>query len=105
MTTPTVAGLEARLAVPGLDSVFEDAELAGMPEPVRRYFRAAVSPGTPIALAARVRMRGHIKLGSRWVRFRANETLAPHKGFVWAGRAGGIISGSDHYADPGCAVP
>jgi hypothetical protein len=44
-------------------------------------------------------MRGSIKLGKRWVGFRARQVLAPHHGFVWSARAGGIIVGSDRYAD------
>ena len=44
-------------------------------------------------------MRGSIKLGKRWVSFRAREVLAPHRGFVWAARAAGIVVGSDRYAE------
>jgi Family of unknown function (DUF6544) len=44
-------------------------------------------------------MRGSIKLGRRWLPFRAREIYAPHHGFVWAARAGGVIVGSDRYAD------
>lgn len=43
-------------------------------------------------------MRGHIKVG-RWLPFRADEVLAPHRGFVWRARAAGIISGFDAYVD------
>ena len=44
-------------------------------------------------------MRGTIKLGTRWVPFRARETLAPARGFVWAGSAGRVIRGADSYVD------
>jgi hypothetical protein len=47
---------------------------------------------------ARLRMRGHIKVG-RWLPFRAREVLDPHHGFVWAARAAGVIAGSDRYLD------
>jgi hypothetical protein len=73
--------------------------LGGLPEPVCRFLTASVAPGTPLACSARFRMRGSIKLGTRWVRFRGRETLAPHRGFVWAARAGGVIVGSDRYVD------
>jgi hypothetical protein len=44
-------------------------------------------------------MRGSIKLGKRWLPFRARETLTPHDGFVWAGRVAGVIAGSDSLID------
>jgi hypothetical protein len=87
----------ARLAVPALDATFGEAELDGVPGPAATYLRAAIAPGTPIARAARLAMRGRIKLGPRWVPFRASEVLAPHEGFVWAGRAAGVLTGSDRY--------
>ena len=77
-------------------ATFSLAELDGLDEPVQRYFRAAVSPGTPLHRAVRVTMRGHIKVG-RWVPFRATEVLAPRSGFLWRGLAAGCISGSDRY--------
>jgi Family of unknown function (DUF6544) len=56
--------------------------MEGLPEPMRRYLRASIAPGTPLARSARFRMRGSIKLGNTWVRFRARQTLGPHRGFV-----------------------
>lgn len=44
-------------------------------------------------------MRGSIRLGGRWLAFRAREVRAPHRGFVWAARVGGVMAGSDHYTD------
>jgi hypothetical protein len=44
-------------------------------------------------------MRGSIKLGGRWLRFTARQIEAPHHGFLWSARAGGVIVGSDRYAD------
>jgi hypothetical protein len=78
--------------------VFSHANLEGLPGPVVSYFRAAVTPGTPLALSARLRMRGRIKIG-RWVPFTARQVLSPHVGFVWAARAAGIVSGSDRFVD------
>jgi hypothetical protein len=74
-------------------------ELAGMAEPVRRYLAGSIAPGTPLAKAARLAMRGSIKIGSRWRRFRAREVESPHRGFVWWARVGGFIVGSDRYLD------
>jgi hypothetical protein len=90
---------ERRLALGPADAVFSDDEVADLPEPVARYFRAAIASGTPLARAARLTMKGHIRLGPRWVPFRARELLAPSAGFVWAARAGGVIVGSDRYVD------
>jgi hypothetical protein len=89
--------VDRRLVHSSATAVFSEAELHGLPEPVRRYLRAAIAPGTPLATAARIHMRGQIKLG-RWVPFRAEELLAPHHGFHWAARAAGVIGGFDRYA-------
>ena len=67
-----------------------------MPELVASYLRRAVAPGTPLAVAAGIQMRGQIKVG-RWVPFRAHELLNPHRGFVWWSGAAGVISGSDRF--------
>jgi hypothetical protein len=92
--------LELEFAQPAAQGVFGEEELDGLPEPVRRYFRAAIAPGTPLAVSARLGMRGSIKLGGRWLPFRARQILAPHRGFVWAARiAGGLFAGSDQYID------
>jgi hypothetical protein len=82
----------------GAVDVFSDAHVEQLPAPVQRYFRSAIRPGTPLAVAARLRMRGEIKLGF-WLPFRAREVLAPRHGFFWAARVGGVIVGSDRYAD------
>jgi len=76
---------------------FDDSDLEGLPEPVQRFLRTAVAPGTPLSRTARIRMRGHIKVG-RWLPFRAREVLSPVRGFIWAARAAGVIAGSDYYA-------
>jgi hypothetical protein len=78
---------------------FSEAEIDGLPEAVRRYFLAAIAPGTPLAAAAVLRMRGALKLRGRWLPFRARQVLAPHRGFVWTARVSGLITGSDRYAD------
>lgn len=77
---------------------FSQADMEGLPGPVASYFRAAVTPGTPLAQSARIRMRGRIRIG-RWVPFTAHEILTPHVGFVWAARAAGVVAGSDRFVD------
>jgi hypothetical protein len=98
MPTPRLSELEARLLQPPEPGRFSSAELDGLPEPVRRHLSQAIAPGTPLATAARLRMRGRIKVG-RWLPFRARQVLNPHLGFVWAARAAGVITGSDRYVD------
>ncbi|HEX9314569.1 MAG TPA: DUF6544 family protein [Actinomycetota bacterium] len=95
---PTPRVLERGLLLPPFPGSFSPAEVRDLPEPVRRYFEAAIAPGTPLAAAAVLRMRGRLKLGRRWLPFRARQVLAPHRGFVWAARVGGLITGSDRYA-------
>jgi hypothetical protein len=94
----SAAAAEQHLARPAEPAVFSDEELDGLPDPVRRYLRASISPGTPLATAARLRMHGRIRLG-RWLPFHAAELLAPYRGFRWSARVAGVISGSDCYAD------
>ena len=92
--------LESRLVVGPDVGGFSDSEIEGCDEPVRRYFRAAVAPGTALARAARIRMRGSIRVGKLWLPFHATELLAPLHGYFWpATVAGGLLRGSDWYAD------
>jgi hypothetical protein len=100
MTASLASARELRTSLADLPPLgsFSDAELEGLPEPVRRYLGAAIAPGTPLAASARFRVVGSIKLGQRWVSFRARQIEAPHHGFVWSARAG-VIVGSDRYAE------
>jgi hypothetical protein len=94
----SVKELQTKLAIPAADGVFSERELDGLPAPVRRYLGAAIAPGAPLASSARLEMRGSIKLGKRWLPFRAHQVLAPHHGGVWAARVAGVVSGADQYA-------
>jgi hypothetical protein len=94
----TTIDLEGRLLRPAPPERFGPAELDGLPEPVRRHLAQAIAPGTPLATAARLRMRGAIKVG-RWLPFRARQALSPRQGFVWTARAAGLIAGSDRYLE------
>ena len=105
MTGLGAIALEQQLAVAADSGGFSDVELEGCDEPVRRYFRAAIAPGTRLARAARIRMRGSIKIGKRWVTFRADELLAPMHGYVWpASMMAGLLRGSDRYANGEAAM-
>lgn len=85
------------LVQPAEGGRFSPAETDGLPDAVRHYFAASVAEGTPLARSARFWMRGSIKVGGRWLRFRATQLESPHGGFVWAARAGTVIVGSDRY--------
>ena len=93
-----LADWEARLLDEPAPGVFTNADLTGLPEPVRRHLARTIAVGTPLTCCARLAMRGSIKLG-RWLPFRARQALNPHEGFVWAARVAGVIVGSDHYVD------
>ncbi|MCC6223493.1 MAG: hypothetical protein IT201_08390 [Thermoleophilia bacterium] len=86
--------LEQELLVPARGA-FAERELEGLPEAAGAMFRTAIAPGAPLACAARIGMRGAIRL-KRWTPFVATEVLAPHAGFVWTARAG-AVSGFDRY--------
>ena len=78
-----LADWEARLLGEPAPGVFTNADLTGLPEPVRRHLARTIAVGTPLTCCARLAMRGSIKLG-RWLPFRARQALNPHEGFVWA---------------------
>lgn len=94
----SLSQLERQLVRAAEPGAFGGEDLDGLPGPVRRYLAKAIAPGAPLAVSARLSMRGQIKVG-RWLRFRARQVLSPHDGFVWRARAAGVISGSDRYAD------
>jgi hypothetical protein len=75
---------------------FTDAETAGLPEAVRAFFRGAIAPGTPLAAAVRLAIRGELRLGGRWLGFRSQEVLAPTAGLVWWGRVARVVAGGDY---------
>jgi hypothetical protein len=67
---------------------FGDDLLTSRPAAAQRYLTTAVAPGTPLAPAARLSMRGRIRLG-RWLPFRAGQLLAPRHGTVWKATVAG----------------
>jgi hypothetical protein len=93
-----MTAVESTLSVGSSREVFTSAEVEGLPAPVRRYLRASIAAGTPLATCARLRMRGRIKVGW-WLPFTARQIVNPHEGLVWAARAAGVIAGSDRYID------
>ena len=53
MSAPALSELEGRLLRHAEPDTFGDAELDGLPEPVRRHLAAAIAPGTPLAVSVR----------------------------------------------------
>ena len=82
--------------------VFSPDLVADLPEPARRYLHHAIAPGTPLASAVRLHMKGAMtpKPGSPPLALTANETLAPRRGFAWTAHArmfGLPVRVIDHY--------
>jgi hypothetical protein len=65
---------------------FDAAALADLDEPVRRYFTHALADGTPLSRGARLRLRGHIKVGP-WLRF-DSMWEGDARSFSWRATAG-----------------
>ncbi len=80
---------------------FDPATLAGLPEPARRYLAHSIAPGTPLAGAVRLQMKGEIKL-REWLPFTAEEVIDLSRGMIWKARVsmkGLPIAGSDRLID------
>ena len=75
--------------------------LAGLDEPVRRYFSHAIAEGTGLSKGVRMAMSGRIKVGL-WLPFTADQTT-DGRSFTWRARVGrGALTPlrvTDHYAD------
>jgi hypothetical protein len=81
------------------DATFSRADVAGLPEPARRWLTHTIAEGTPLASSAQLEMRGTIRIG-RWRSFTARQVLRPPYGFIWAAtaRVAGIpVVGFDRY--------
>lgn len=66
---------------------FSPEQLDGLPAPVARYFRFALTPGQPLYRSARLEQRGQFRMGgigSRWSPFTAVQHVSnTPPGFVW----------------------
>ncbi len=79
---------ERQAVVPAL---FDPRELSGLPDPVQRYFRLALTAGQPILGAVRIEHAGSFNIAEsgayRWKPFTSGErVIARRPGFVWDGR-------------------
>ncbi len=81
--------------------VFNRDMLAGLDEPVRRYFGHAIRDGAALPNGMRIEMRGRIRVGL-WLPFTAEQTV-DGRSFTWRARVGrGPLTPlrvTDRYAD------
>jgi hypothetical protein len=83
-------------AVRGL-RVFQPAQLTDLPGPAAAYLCHAIEPGTKLPRSVRLKMHGHIRLGT-WLPFTAEQTIDAEYGFWWQARvAGGLFTAFDYY--------
>ncbi len=71
-------------------TLFDQAELNGLPAPVQRFFRAALNNGTPIVSAVDMEHSGRFNLGEdadNWKPFTSTQRVVTRRpGFDWDGR-------------------
>lgn len=84
------------------ENVFTEDMVAGLPNPVQRYFLHAIAPGTPLASSVTLEMSGSFRLGEDkpWVPMQAKQRISLLKGFVWQATVGRGLSqfvGADYY--------
>ena len=90
-----------RSTTPDLTRRFSSDMLAGLDEPVRRYFGHAIRDGAALPNGVRMAMSGRIKVGL-WLPFTAEQTV-DGRSFTWRARVGlGPLTPlrvTDQYAD------
>jgi hypothetical protein len=86
---------------PSAPAKFEIAMIDELPGPAQRFFRFAITPGTPLYTVADICMEGEFSLGSKaepnYMPMRAEQIIAAPRGFVWRLHAGDRVwfDGSD----------
>lgn len=83
--------LEAgRAPTPTPAARYDARELAGLPAPVQRFFRAALTDGQPVVTAATIEMAGRFNMsstGEQWRPFTSRQRVSTRRpGFVWDAR-------------------
>ncbi len=92
-------------AIRGGKETFHEGLTASLPEPVRRYFRHAIAPGTRLTRRVELEMNGQFNAsseGDRWLPMQARQVLAPGAGFVWEATVGSgfmTLRGADTLKD------
>lgn len=86
---------------------FDPSTVDDLPDPARRLLSRALPAGVPLATGIELTMLGEIKLGTRWLSFRAKQVLRAGVGFVWAPVVGGRFlrfTGADALGPDGASV-
>jgi hypothetical protein len=90
LTRELVARLEGARSTPQPARYDEARELAGLPPPVQRFFKATLKDGAPIVAAVMVQHEGSFNLsesGQQWKPFTSTQHVVTRRpGFVWDGR-------------------
>ena len=80
---------------PGSET-FTEVEFAGLPQPVCRYFAAALAPDVPLHSSVRLDVRGHLRR-RLWLPFHARYELTNRLDFFGLGSAGELVAGGERY--------
>jgi hypothetical protein len=69
---------------------YSDDDTRGLPDPVRRYFRAVLEEGQAVVATARLSHHGYFNMSDRgddWKRFTSTQLVVTHRpGFHWTAR-------------------
>ena len=88
---------------PGL--TYHEAQLAGLPAPVQRYFRHVLPEGQPYLRGLRLRHGGQFKtdLNGDWLRIAGEQYItADPAGFIWQGTTRWFTARDEYVAGRGC---
>jgi hypothetical protein len=89
---PPSGALAASDASAAAPERYDASQLEGLPAPVQRYFRAALTPGQAIVSAATIRMAGSFNMsttGEQWKPFTSRQRVTTRRaGFLWDARIG-----------------
>ncbi len=81
-------------------SVFDPGLLEDLPEPVRRWLRHSITPGTTLLTGIESEWTGQMRLGRRWRSFCSRQRATLDGGFLWSARTrlGGLpVTGFDRF--------
>jgi hypothetical protein len=78
--------------LPITPATYDAREIADLPAPVQRYFRAVLQDGQPLVAVAQIRHAGQFNMGethAQWREFTSSQmTITRRPGFDWDGRIG-----------------
>ncbi|CAN5442069.1 hypothetical protein BH10BAC2_BH10BAC2_36300 [soil metagenome] len=86
------------------NQLFNYKQLAGLPEPVQRYFKHVLKDGQPYISYARITHDGQFKAGfdKDWINIQGEQYATTEKpGFIWKGATSMFIARDMYIADKG----